>query len=655
MDIWKSLVDKLAPLIIAFAAGEMATELSALFAGFIGRAKRVQSIAKILWHSWFLFITTRIRQRLLALSIIPIVLSMVVLALAKRWCGGSFPVPWEIYLWPIAALLYVMYGLFRTWRDMPKATVPTDLLDGRVGTPESYSRYTPDQQEREFEHVGMRPRALINVELSGARVDLATARAAGNADEITRLEALEKRLTEELAARTAFERRLQSRPATQPLMSDAEFARALDPYRPLDRSPLPHLFAMAYELLIVAFLLLGADLTLGGFAFQSGGVNLTFPVLIGVCGFAVFILWAVAFWLAVIVPSEGLETAATTPAKPITAVYHLVVQILPFIDDKNVADRAGSYTGATFTKVRDHLKSFGTYFRSKMGVVYTIGLVLPHPFVALCGLLFAIVTGVTRTNKEVEGLDTKAERQADAVLLHKGFGWALIIVLTLIFVLTFGRTLVADLLMWIVLKVNSVLHPIALERPSEALRSSDYALAWVGYVLKAVVMLAVAAVLMNVGMDWTKAKTAYKPKFGAAMAAFGAIIFANVFFSVPHLTESSTIQSIRTALMCPVPPENSVNVATTASPPVVSPAPVPAPAPAPPPTPAFVPAPAPTQPLAPNEVRRSRRRHESPVVYVVGAPVESLGCPEADRLPLCDEGTYRVEDFPRLRRSCLCR
>lgn len=653
MDIWKSLVDKLAPLIIAFAAGEMATELSALFAGFIGRAKRVQSIAKILWHSWFLFITTRIRQRLLALSIIPIVLSMVVLALAKRWCGGSFPVPWEIYLWPIAALLYVMYGLFRTWRDMPEATVPTDLLDGRVGTPEMYSRYTPDQQEREFEHAGIRPRALINVELSGARADLATARAAGNADEVTRLEALEKRLTEELAARTAFERRLQSRPATQPLMSDAEFARALDPYRPLDRSPLPHLFAMAYELLIVAFLLLGADLTLGWFAFRSGGVNLTFPVLIGVCGFAVFILWAVAFWLAVIVPSEGLETAATTPAKPITAVYHLVVQILPFIDDKNVADRAGSYTGATFAKVRDHLKSFGTYFRSKMGVVYTIGLVLPHPFVALAGLLFAIVTGVTRTNKEVEGLDTKAERQADAIRLHKGFGWALILLLTLIFVFTFGRLFIADLFMWIVMRASDLLQPVLLTRPA----SDASVWTWFKYGFAIVLLAIIAGVLWNSGGNKLKGKSWYEPRLGVAMMLLATFFFVNVFFSifnVPRFAESSTIQSIRTALMCPVPAGNGANVATTVPPPVVSPVPVPTPVPAPPPTPVFVPAPAPTQPLAPNEVRRHRRRRASDGVYVAGAPVESLGCPDAANLPPCNEGVYGA-NVAALRRACLCR
>lgn len=656
MEWWKGFVDKLAPIIVAIAAGEKRREIAVLFESVLARAKRGAGIARLLWHSWFLWITVGVRAAFLKWALLPIVLGEAVLLSAQRWCGGSFPVPWWIHLWIAAAALFIVHGLIQVGRDAIVRPVPPDLFDGRSGTPEMFVHYTPEQQARELEWAGHRSGDLVELDLAIARAEIGAARRkSASPEEETRLVAREQNLVEELAASRAFERQLRGRPATQPLMSPSEFDAALAPYGPLDRSPLSHMKAMAYELLVVAFLLLGADISLGSYAFRSGGVNLIFPLLMGVCGFAMLMLWSVAFWVAVVLPAEGVETAAVTPAKPITAVYQLVMQILPDIDKGNVEARFGRYTGQTLTKVRDQLKTWSKVSRVKVAAIYSIGLVLPHWFFAFSGLLLALVVGAVRANKELEGIDTKAERQADAVRLQKVFTSTLVAMLVLIFVLTMGREQVAGVLAWLVSALDAVLHPIAIAPPMRG--GADHA--W--YVIKCAGVFLLGLAVINTGMDWSKAKTPIKPKIGAALAVFGALIVINVVFSVPRFGDSTTVQAVHGMLMCPVSPTSSSAVRSTMAQGADAPSPstttaVTAAATATPPVASQAASPSPPSSASAEErserPRRSRSRSSRSRRDIVLA--EDLGCSDAENLPPCDEGTYGA-DVATLRRACLCR
>lgn len=651
---WKSFADKVIPILAALAAGEKRSELAALLAGAIAGAKRSQSLGRILWNSWFLWITVGIRSKLLFWSIPSIALTIVLLGVAQYWCGGRYPVAWWMYLWPLAAALVFARGVHRCRRDSVVQPVPSDLMDGRIGTPEVFARYTPVQQDLEFERANRRKPSVVTGELGTVQGDLRTARGTGTADEIKQLEELERQLSDELDASHAFQRALERRPATQPLMDDAEFAAELDKYGSLNRSPFAHMLGMAHEHLLIAFLILGAALSLGSYALQSGGVNLVYAVLIGLCGFVSFLIGTVGFWLGVVLPAQGLETVSTAPAKPITAIYQLVMQILPDIDKNNVEARFGKYTGEAFTKIRDDLKSLGRVSLSKLAVVYMTGLVFPHWFLALAVVLIAIVTGAGRTNKEVEGLDTKAERQADAIRLQKVLTFGLAAQLLLLFVLLYGRGLVVGIVMWVLARINNALQPVLLSRPGHHLQGGAYVWAWIGYIFGIVVLFIIASALWKQGETWRKAKTWIEPKLGIAALIGAAFLFSNAFFSiftVPYVTGGGMVEAIRSTLLCPVPAASSAVIATTlppAMPPMAAPAP-------------FVSQPAPVVASAetapepsPSRPRPRRRTRRSPETRIVSGAAQSLGCPDADQLPRCDERVYG-QGVAALREACLCR
>lgn len=645
MEVWlKSFFDKIVPILVALAAGEKGRELAVLAQQLLARAKRVGLIAEVIWRSWILFVTVKIRKAFLVWSLLPTLLTAIIIASAQRWCGGPFAVPTWIYLWPFAAGFVIVRGMAQVASDAPRATVPADLFDGRLGDAAPVSAYSEDELAREFNHAGHRPEREIIDDLTRA----STARQSGQAmldpNELARLTAERDRFQAELDARRAFERELYRRPAMQPLMSAEQLAEALAPYQPLDRSPLRHLKGMAYELLLVALLLLGADLSLGTYAFQNDGVNLLFPILVGLCGYATLLLWSAAYWVGVVLPAEGFNAVTATSARPITALYHLIARILPEVEGKNVESMFGRFNGSLVASIRTQLETFGKLSRVKIAALYTIGLVLPHFFVAFAVIVTAAVIGSARENKQIEGLDTKKEQQDDAVRLQKVLSWGLAIVLSTIFVLTFAREAFIGLLMWTVTQIDAILHPLSRLR-----MQVDWG---GGFAARNLIALAVGLALLYYGLDWSKGKGTYQPKLGAALAVFGAILVANLFIRIPYLVETSTIQGVRSALACPLSeyarpntrvPEPEVVVAPTApsatvSTPVVTTSPESA-------TPS-------SAPSRPRSSRHRSRRREQTGIYVAAAG-QSLGC-DARRLAPC--GNHRdPEDVLVLRAACLCR
>lgn len=645
MEVWlKSFLDKLVPLLVALAAGEKGRELAVLAQQLLARAKRVALIAEVIWRSWMLFVTVKIRKAFLVWSLLPTLLTAIIIASAQRWCGGPFAVPTWIYLWPLAAGFVIVRGMAQVASDAPRATVPADLFDGRLGDAEPASAYTPEELLREFNYAGHRPEQEIINDLTRASTERLSGQAMLDPNELARLTAERDRFQAELDARRAFERELYRRPAMQPLQSAEQLAQALVPYQPLDRSPLRHLKGMAYELLLVAVLLLGADLSLGTYAFQNDGVNLLFPILVGLCGFATLLLWSAAYWVGVVLPAEGFNAVTASSARPITALYHLIARILPEVEEKNVESMFGRFNGSLVASIRTQLETFGKLSRVKIAAFYTIGLVLPHFFVAFAVIVTAAVIGSARGNKEIEGLDTKKEQQDDAVRLQKVLSWGLVVVLSTIFVLTFAREAFIGLLMWIVTQIDAILHPLSLLRMQ---------IDWGGgFAARNLIALVVGLVLLYYGLDWSKGKGTYQPKLGVALAVFGAILVANLFIRIPYLVETSTIQGVRSALACPLSeyarpstrvPEPEVVVAPTApsstvSTPVVTTS-----------TESAAPASAPSRPRTP----RRRSPHRGATGIYIAAAGQSLRC-DASRLAPC--GNHRdPEDVSALRAACLCR
>jgi hypothetical protein len=351
-----------------------------------------------------------------------------------------------------------------------------------------------------------------------------------------------------------------------------------------------------------------------------------------------------AFWVGVVLPSEGLSTVATAPAQPITGMYHLIARILPIVDEKNVESLFGRYTGTLVADIRDQLRAFQKLSRVKIAALYTIGLVLPHFFVAFAVIVTAAVIGSARENKQIEGLDTKKEQQDDAVRLQKVLSWGLAIVLSTIFVLTFAREAFIGLLMWTVTQIDAILHPLSRLR-----MQVDWG---GGFAARNLIALVVGLVLLYYGLDWSKGKGTYQPKLGAALAAFGAILVANLFIRIPYLVETSTIQGVRSALACPLSeyarpstrvPEPEVVVAPTAPSTTVS-------------TPVDTTSPESVTPAsAPSRPRTSghRSRRGEPTGIYVAAAGQSLRC-DARRLAPC--GNHRdPEDVRAFRAACLCR
>lgn len=624
-------MDWVLPGILSIIVGKHQAEVRRLFERVNGWKVWTQLHLDALVKHDLLVVARNMRKRFLIAQAVLVALATVFTVKATGFCG-PVDLPYWLRALPLIALSWIAVGAYRVYEDRAVRSLPGHAVDGRSSTRIRFSNFTDEQKADEYGAHGIpfrknaATRADPNLSVDQQNDEIAT----------------RSRLRKEFGDAGPFAPRLNATEMDDLLLAHGGF-------RAQKTSPFPHMTALIRESLLTAFAIFGSAVALGSYSYSMHGVNLVFPMLLGLVAYAALMVAYAGWIISVRAPLTVADGVAQATKRPITGIFHLLLQISPKITAETVKAQFGDFEGELISKSAEFVAKWENKPFAALLVLFVFGLFIPHWWTLLIAIVFAAAAAAMHTNLETVGVETLARRRVAAERLDRAVIIGLVLQFVVLGIALFAREWFGNAVASILSVVNDILHfgyresyvaPTSGDKWDKAWdKASHYTWSGVRVIFMGIVVWLLAS--------WASSKTTgpWTRRIVGTMAALGLLFLANQIFEIPNIAAAQIGRRASFACSEPPPAPPTMVVRRQDPSPVVAPPPVV-------PTPQVVYAPSslaalPIRLPGPRATRRASRHRDT--VYV--ANVERDCVPLAD-VVRCSELNASVRED--IRASCGC-